>query len=243
MKNRLLRLTTALVVTWAGWSLVSIPATGQEGAKPKPTSYGGCPAEILAFHACAQEKAKTFNPPRTPDGVPDLQGYWRDQLTHGFSVEGVDESEPEARNKVQPWPIGPGMIVAPARQKDPVSAVGGQDRQKRRELRKVHRPNLELSSVQSAPRCAGVALSSAPAATGRRHRLVAHGGGPRLSRHPYGRASASRKGRQAVEGRRCWPLGGQHAGRRRDQFQRLHLARRLGEFLFRRGACGRPLDD
>ena len=119
MKNRLLRMTTALAVTWAGWSLVSIPAAGQGGPPAKPTSFGGCPAETVAFHACAQEKAKTFNPPRTPDGVPDLQGYWRDQLTHGFSVEGVDESEPEARNKVQPWPIGPGMIVEPPDRKIP----------------------------------------------------------------------------------------------------------------------------
>ena len=120
MRNRLLGSTMALAATWTIWSLASsIPAAGQERPAAKPTSFGGCPAETLAFHACAQEKAKTFNPPRTPDGVPDMQGYWRDQLTHGFSVEGVDESEPEARNKVQPWPVGPGMIVDPPDRKIP----------------------------------------------------------------------------------------------------------------------------
>jgi hypothetical protein len=119
MRNRLLGSTIALAVTWAAWSLTSTPAAGQQAPPAKPTSYGGCPAETLAFHACAQEKAKTFSPPRTPDGVPDMQGYWRDQLTHGFSVEGVDESDPETRNKVQPWPIGPGMIVDPPDRKIP----------------------------------------------------------------------------------------------------------------------------
>ena len=120
MRNRFLGSTIALAVTWAIWSLASsVPAAGQERPAAKPTSFGGCPAETLAFHACAQEKAKTFNPPRTPDGVPDMQGYWRDQLTHGFSVEGVDESEPEARNKVHPWPVGPGMIVDPPDRKIP----------------------------------------------------------------------------------------------------------------------------
>jgi len=37
-----------------------------------------CPEDAhLAFHRCALEAAKTFDPPRTPDGRPNMQGIWR----------------------------------------------------------------------------------------------------------------------------------------------------------------------
>jgi hypothetical protein len=39
----------------------------------------GCPLESKQFHECALEKAKTFNPPRLPDGTPDFRGYWETQ--------------------------------------------------------------------------------------------------------------------------------------------------------------------
>jgi len=120
MRNRLLRLTTALALTWAGWSLVSIPAAGQEGAKAGPTSYGGCPTENLAFHLCAVEKAKTFNPPRTPDGKPDMQGYWHGRETKGnFSVEAVTADEPLTRSPIMPWMVTDGMLVDPPDRKLP----------------------------------------------------------------------------------------------------------------------------
>lgn len=38
-----------------------------------------CPLETAEFHACALERAKTFQPPRLPDGRPDFRGYWRAQ--------------------------------------------------------------------------------------------------------------------------------------------------------------------
>ena len=114
MRNRLLRMTTALAVTWAAWSLVSIPAAGQEGAKPGPTNYGGCPTDNLAFHLCALEKAKTFNPPRTPDGKPDMQGYWHGrEAKSNFSVEAVTADEPLTRSPIMPWFVTPGMLVDP----------------------------------------------------------------------------------------------------------------------------------
>jgi hypothetical protein len=88
-----------------------VPVVAQEAAKPQ--AIGGCPPQPVAFYKCALQKAKTFNPPRTPDGRPDMQGYWRDRLTNGFSVEGVDASDPDSRNAVQAATVGPGMIVDP----------------------------------------------------------------------------------------------------------------------------------
>jgi hypothetical protein len=38
--------------------------------------FGGCSEEPAVFHPCAIAKAKTFDPPRMPDGTPDFQGFW-----------------------------------------------------------------------------------------------------------------------------------------------------------------------
>jgi hypothetical protein len=80
---------------------------------------GGCPAETLAFHKCALEKAKTFAPPRTPGGKPDMQGYWRGRLVSGSSVEAISKSEPLTQLPVMPWTIGPGMVLDPPDRKIP----------------------------------------------------------------------------------------------------------------------------
>jgi hypothetical protein len=97
-------------------SLVPSPAAGQE--LPPRASWGGCPPEYLAFHTCALEKAKTFAPPRTPGGKPDMQGYWRG-LAPAFTVEAVTEAEPLTRDPLQPWTVGPSMIVDPPDRKIP----------------------------------------------------------------------------------------------------------------------------
>jgi hypothetical protein len=80
---------------------------------PLPPSIGGCPSEVVAFHRCALQKAKTFAPPRTASGKPNLQGYWRSLLTQPFSIEGVTGTEPLVGDLVMPWAIAPGMIVDP----------------------------------------------------------------------------------------------------------------------------------
>jgi hypothetical protein len=111
MRHRTPASTVALAAA-AIWSLASMAAAGQTAPAGPPT-LGGCPAEARAFHACALEKAKTFSPPRTPDGNPDIQGFWRGRITMDRSVEGVEESEPMTRSPLSRWPVAPSLIVDP----------------------------------------------------------------------------------------------------------------------------------
>ena len=99
--------------------IVSPPLAAQNPAPAAPATVGGCPKEPLAFHQCALEKARTFNPPRTPSGKPDLQGYWRPAIAQAFSNEGVSGSEPLVGSLVMPWEIAPPMIVDPPDRKIP----------------------------------------------------------------------------------------------------------------------------
>ena len=108
---------TRCIVALAFTVAVAAPAAAQPPVLP--ATVGGCPGEPLAFHKCALEKAKAFNPPRTQSGKPDLQGYWRGVLSQAFSVEGVAGSEPLVNNAVMPWTIAPPMIVDPPERKIP----------------------------------------------------------------------------------------------------------------------------
>jgi hypothetical protein len=58
--------------------LLPAPVAAQrgQGAAPKVPLAGGCPGEPVPFYHCAIEKAKTYSPPRTSFGQPDLSGYW-----------------------------------------------------------------------------------------------------------------------------------------------------------------------
>ena len=70
----------------AALSWASVPTAGQM-AKARPVA--GCPPIVADWHPCALAKAKTFNPPRTPDGQPDLQGLWEAPMASGLgNIEG-----------------------------------------------------------------------------------------------------------------------------------------------------------
>ena len=122
MTNRCSALAASLILT------VVAPLAAQD--PERPASVAGCPSDNLAFHRCALQKARTFTPPRTPTGKPDLQGFWRSLLTQSFSVEGVPPDEPMVHSLVMPWVVAPPEIVEPADRRIPyqpwAAAVGRQ---------------------------------------------------------------------------------------------------------------------
>ena len=61
---------TAALVMWLSPVIVSGQVPQGQG------TAGGCPLQPAQFHKCALEKAGAFNPPRTPDGKPDMSGTW-----------------------------------------------------------------------------------------------------------------------------------------------------------------------
>jgi hypothetical protein len=74
--------TILLAVVWA-----SVPAAGQMARGRQ--LIAGCPPTATAFHPCALEKAKAFNPPQTPDGHTDFQGLWEAPMANGLgNIEG-----------------------------------------------------------------------------------------------------------------------------------------------------------
>ena len=83
---------------------------------PATATAAGCPLEPVTFHACARPKMKTFNPPRTADGRPDMQGHWERAFTSqdieehkaGFGIQAGPSlviDMPDRRIPYQPWAL------------------------------------------------------------------------------------------------------------------------------------------
>ncbi len=95
--------------------LASAPAVVAQ--QPAAPTVGGCPVEPAQFHACAVPKMKAFNPRRTADGQPDLQGLWNRTVTsqniedHGADGLNVQAGPslvvdtPDRRIPYQPWAL------------------------------------------------------------------------------------------------------------------------------------------
>lgn len=106
MSSRCSGCTIAIAAVVVTLSLTSPPAAAQ-GAQAQST----CPLEPAEFHLCALARAKTFDPPRTSDGRPDLQGVWRGQTS---GVENIEEHMATGDTGG-----GPSLIVDPPDRKIP----------------------------------------------------------------------------------------------------------------------------
>jgi len=109
-----MRVVAIVLALLSGAGAYAQTAQSPGAATKAPPLWGGCPGEPVAFHACALGKARTFTPPRTPSGRPDLQGYWGSRMAMPFSVEGIPKTHPMLKHPAMPWIAGPGMIVDPA---------------------------------------------------------------------------------------------------------------------------------
>jgi hypothetical protein len=70
-----------------------------------------CPTDPAQFHPCALARMKTYTPPRTADGKPNLQGFWRGPAAATENIEAHPQTEDDNG--------GPSLIIDPADGKVP----------------------------------------------------------------------------------------------------------------------------
>ena len=96
-----MRSTAAVLLASSAVALVLLVWSPVAGQRPSGDTrpdqapvIGGCSIEdAIDFHACATEKAKTFTAPRTDEGTPDFQGYWRSRNNNAaYNIEPADAS-------------------------------------------------------------------------------------------------------------------------------------------------------
>src|SRR6267142_5838260 len=94
--------------------MLIVPAVRASAQAPR--TIAGCPIEPVRFEACALLKMKTFDPPRTADGRPNMQGYWDrafasqdiEEHTGGFGTQAgpsIVIDPPDRKVPYQPWAL------------------------------------------------------------------------------------------------------------------------------------------
>ena len=113
-----LGMATALAVVWAATAPAArqAPAPAAAGAAaPAPPEFVCPDYSPIAIQACGREHAKTFKPPRTADGKPDLSGYWGGSQVAHEDLEAHPKTPddnggpsalvdvPDGKVPIQPW--------------------------------------------------------------------------------------------------------------------------------------------
>jgi hypothetical protein len=104
---------TQFIGRLAAGSLLVVVSVAVTVAQPRmPRTAAGCPlADPAKFHACAVEKMKSFTPPRTADGVPNIQGSW----DRAYTSQDIEEHGADQFNIV----AGPSIVLDPPDRKIP----------------------------------------------------------------------------------------------------------------------------
>jgi hypothetical protein len=82
-------IAVVLAVALAGtWRISLVRAAGGSGQAVQANPPGKCPEnEAALFHSCIMSRAQTYEPPRTSDGKPDMQGWWQSPLGGTQNIE------------------------------------------------------------------------------------------------------------------------------------------------------------
>jgi hypothetical protein len=84
MRMRLsLVLAVAIALAWIPRGIVSAQEGRGAVRRPERPPVAGCPSISREFWPCAKAKAAAFNPPRNPDGTPNMNGAWNPFTANG----------------------------------------------------------------------------------------------------------------------------------------------------------------
>ena len=116
------RCNTLLVagISACALGVIAVPASGQEIPSIPGAPQSACPdSNPVPLASCARQQVKSFSPPRTHDGRPDLSGYWGGTQVPHESLEAhprtLDDNggpsfvidPPDGKVPMQPWAEAP----------------------------------------------------------------------------------------------------------------------------------------
>jgi hypothetical protein len=117
-----------VIVSVAGAAavLLMVPPRAAAGQVPQASEpQHSCASDDPAlFWRCAQERGRTFDPPRIPSGSPDFSGYWRHatEAKEDLEVPWDNAARLGIRGRGREVPAGPGksLVVDPPDGKLPI---------------------------------------------------------------------------------------------------------------------------